>query len=153
MSRSGISADLEGIDSVGRGSRTNIGFEAVAAHNVDGPVKQAGDIFLYSDVVVDRDVGFGIDLDHDVGVAVGAVIAPRARAEQGGMGHAALAQGAFVFPQPVKDILPVHDLIHIKKAGRTHGPIFDRTSPRNARYWASSLARAALSNIAPPACL
>jgi hypothetical protein len=35
-----VSGDLEGIDRVSGRRRTNVGFQAVAAHHIDGAIKQ-----------------------------------------------------------------------------------------------------------------
>src|SRR5215468_4846957 len=110
MSRSGVSAGLERIDGIGRCGGTHIWFEAVAAHDIDGSIEQASDILLQANIVVNRDVGFGINLDHDVGVAVGAIVAPRTRTEQSSMGHAARTQSTLMLPKAVKDFLSVHNL-------------------------------------------
>src|SRR5271165_4350487 len=45
-------------------------------------------------------------------------VPPRARTEQGNVTDPALAQGALVFPKPVKDFLPVHAFLHTTKAAR-----------------------------------
>src|SRR6266849_2614637 len=108
MSRRGVWTALEGIDGIGRCGGTHIRFEAVAAHDIDGPIEQAGDILLQANIVVDRDVGFGINLDHDVGVAVRAIVTPRTRAEQGSMGYTARAQSTLMLPKAIKDFLSVH---------------------------------------------
>jgi hypothetical protein len=49
----------------------------------------------------------GIDLDHNIDVAVGSIVAPRTRTEQRRVTDATRAQGAFVLPQPGKDFLTV----------------------------------------------
>src|SRR5271163_162611 len=121
MSRSGVRAESEGIDGIGRRGGTDIGFQAVAAYDVNGAVEQAGNVLLQAHIVVNRDAGVGINLNHDVGVAVGAVVAARARTEQRGMRHTARAQSALVLPQPLKDFLPVHDELYT-----TNWPCRDR---------------------------
>jgi hypothetical protein len=65
----------------------------------------------------------GIEFDHDVGVAFGPLIAPRARTKQCGMSYAPRArtkqcgmsyapraQRGFIFRQPVYDLFTVHGL-------------------------------------------
>ena len=48
------------------------------------------------------------DLDHDGDVAVRAIIAPRPRAEQGGMTRPSPSQSALVMPEPVQNVPLVH---------------------------------------------
>ena len=105
MSRSDVSVVLERIDGIGRCGGTDIRFEAVAAHDIDGPVEQAGDIFLQTNIIVDRDMGLGVNFDHDVGIAVGAAIPPRTRTKQRSVGYATHAQRALMLAKPVKDFL------------------------------------------------
>ena len=86
------------------------GLKPVAVDHVNGPVKKSGNVAFESDIVINGHVGLGVNLNHNVGVAVGAIVAARARTEQGGMGNPAFAQGALVVAKPVKDFLPVHAL-------------------------------------------
>jgi len=53
-------------------------------------------------IIIDvlHDLRFG--LNHNVDIAVGSVIATRARTKQGGMGHAPRAQGSLILPKTVK---------------------------------------------------
>src|SRR3954452_21608139 len=83
MSRSERSSALEGIDRIGNGSRTEVGLQAVAAHNIDRPVEQARDVLLQSYVVEHRNMRLRIDLEHDVDIAAGPVLTPRDGTEQG----------------------------------------------------------------------
>ena len=48
------------------------------------------------------------NLDHNINIAIWAVITPRARAEQCRMSNATFSQGVFVLPQAIKNILFVH---------------------------------------------
>jgi hypothetical protein len=109
MSRRAVSGDLEGIDRISGRRRTNIGFQAVAAHHIDRTIKQTGNILFESCVIENRDVSLGINLDHNVGIAVRTVIAAYTRPEKSGMRDAALAQGGLVFPKFRKDFLSVHN--------------------------------------------
>jgi hypothetical protein len=56
--------------------------QPLPVHNINAPLKQAGDIVLDPDILVNTDRRIGIDLDHDVGVAVGPVVAACTRTEQ-----------------------------------------------------------------------
>jgi len=75
MSRSEVTAGTECIVGISRRDRTDIRFETVAAHHVNRAVEQAGYIRLQAHVIINRDAGFGIDVNHGAGVAVGAVVA------------------------------------------------------------------------------
>src|ERR1700761_8089955 len=110
MSRSAESGDLEGIDRVSGCGRPNIRLQAVAAHHIDRAIKQTGDVLLQARIIENGDVSGGIDLDHDVGVAVGAVIAAYTRTEKRSMSDTARPQGGFVFPKLRKDLPSVHVL-------------------------------------------
>src|SRR5271168_3946768 len=111
---------LEGIDRIPRRGGTDMGFQSLAVDHVNAAVEQARDMALQTHIVVNRHGGFRcwVDVDHDIGVAVGAVIAARARTEQGGMRDAACAQVALVLAKPVKDLLPVHTVPHTTKGAR-----------------------------------
>jgi hypothetical protein len=73
-----------------------MGLESVAAYHVDGAIEQAGNIFFQTDVIEHGHARLGINLDHDIEVAVGPVLAAYDRAEHGGMTDAARPQGALV---------------------------------------------------------
>src|SRR5450432_79054 len=89
MSRKAVSSDLEGIDRVSRRGRTDMGFEAVAVHYIDGTIKQACDVFLEAGIVEHGEMRFWIDVDHDVDVAVRTALAACHRAEHSRPAHAA----------------------------------------------------------------
>lgn len=74
-----------------------------------GPAKRLS-IFLETDVVIDADPRLGIDLDHDVDVAIGPVVAARHRAEQSGAAHAARPQRRFRSAQNGKSFITIHSL-------------------------------------------
>src|SRR5271169_245801 len=101
-------AGSESIDGIGRRGRPDVGLEALATNDIDRAVEEFCNVILERDVFIDADAGGGIDLDHDIDVTVGAVVAPRARAEQSRVTDAARAQGGFIFPQPGKDLLTIH---------------------------------------------
>jgi hypothetical protein len=63
ISRSAVSTVLEGIDGVCGRSRTDVGFEAVTVHDIDGTIEQAGDVLLEACIVVYGKRRFRIDLD------------------------------------------------------------------------------------------
>src|SRR4029077_406229 len=107
MSRSAVSACLEGIDRVGqRGANERL--EIFLAHDVDRAVEQARDILFYRDIFEYADICFGLDFDHDVDIAAGTIIAARHRSEQRGATHAAHAQAAFVLSQDRKGVVCIH---------------------------------------------
>src|SRR5260221_6549695 len=102
MSRRAVSSDLEGIDRVSRRGRTDIGFEAVAAHYVDGTIKQACDVFLEAGIVEHGEMRLWIDVDHDVDIAVRTARAACHRAEHSRPAHAARAEIRFESTQGFK---------------------------------------------------
>src|ERR1700735_2502631 len=82
MSCRGVDAASEGINSIARGGRANVGVESVAAYNINGAVEQPCDVILKRDIFKDANRRCRIDFDHDVDVAVRPVVAASARAEQ-----------------------------------------------------------------------
>src|SRR6266404_919194 len=108
MSRSAVSAGLEGIDRVSRRGGTDIGFETVAVHHVDGTIKQARDVILQARIVENGEMRLRIDLDHDVDIAVRTAVAPRHRAEHSRPAHAARAKTRFGSAQGLKGFAAVH---------------------------------------------
>jgi len=52
----------------------------------------------------------GVDIDQEVDIAVGAIVAAHPLTEQSGMSYATLAQGLLVLPKAVENLLPVHCL-------------------------------------------
>jgi hypothetical protein len=96
---------LESVRRIRCGGRTDVGFQTFAIDDIDGSVKEAGDMLLKPDIILDGDVGLGIDFDHDVGVAVGSIVASRSRAKQRCTRHAARAQVTLVLPETVKNLL------------------------------------------------
>jgi hypothetical protein len=57
-----------------------------------------------------------INFDHDIYIAAGPAVAARTRAKEGGVAHAARAQGGFVLPQFGDDLLFVYKSYHINPA-------------------------------------
>jgi hypothetical protein len=110
-------SDLESIDRIAFSVRPDIWYQSLAVNYVDARRKHVLDEVDDTDILEHADGGVVRDLNHDVDIAIGSLLTPSDGTEQGGMCHPALTQGAFVFPQPVKDFLPVHVLIHITKAG------------------------------------
>src|SRR5216684_3718193 len=108
MSRSAAVAALESIDGVGRGGGADVRLETVTVYNVNGAVEQTGNVVFQTGVVENGDVRRRIKFKHDVDVAVGPVVAPRPRAEQGRVTDATGAQGWLVFPKLGEDLLTVH---------------------------------------------
>ena len=82
---------LEGIDGIIFGARPDMLFHGKANGYVDAGRKGFLDDMNDADLVKKAHtlVGFGIDLDHHVDVAVGAFLGTRGRTEQGSLGHAA----------------------------------------------------------------
>src|ERR1700722_2475250 len=99
---------LERIDRLAVGCRSDEGFEAASVRNVDRLGKQALDELRQTDIAPQAHRS---DLHENVDVAVGAVIAPRARAKHRGVAHAAFAQGGLMFTKPGED------------GGFVHGPV------------------------------
>src|SRR5829696_2188101 len=102
ISRRAASAGLKGINGVGRCSGTDIGLERVPAHDVGGTVKEASDVFFQAGIIEDGNARVGVDLEHDVNVAVGPVVAACARAKQRRPAYSARAQIAFITAQDGK---------------------------------------------------
>src|SRR5437588_11413661 len=96
ISSSAATVGLKGIDGVRRHGRPDMRLQSVAAYHVDGAIEQAGNIFFQTDVVEHSHARLGINLDHDIEVAIGPVLAASNRAEHGGMTDAARPQGALV---------------------------------------------------------
>src|SRR3979490_539758 len=99
---------LEGIDRVSRRGGTDIGFEAVAVHHVDGTSKQARDVILEARIVEHGDMRLRIDLDHDVDIAVRTPVAARHRAKHSRAAHSARAEIRFASTQGLKSFAAVH---------------------------------------------
>src|SRR5271163_2297436 len=111
LSQSRIASDLESIDGVGRDGWPDVGLQPLPVHNINPPLKQAGDIFLDPDILVNTDRRIGTDLDHYVGIAVRPVVAAGTRTEQRRVSDTARTQSRCVLPQLSDDLLPVHILI------------------------------------------
>src|SRR5450756_2770470 len=75
------SFDLEGIDRVCRHGGANVGFERLAIDDIDRTGKKAGDVILQTHIGIDVLDGVGRNVDHDVDIAVGAIVATRSRSE------------------------------------------------------------------------
>ena len=75
---------LEGKNGLAFRRGADMGFQGLPVDDVNGAVEQAGDGPLQAHIVVDRQRRFGINVDQDVGIAVGAIVAARSRTEQGG---------------------------------------------------------------------
>src|ERR1700722_9340430 len=101
-------ARTESINRVTLRAGTNLRLQVGTVGDIDPGRKQILKIVFDADILEQVDIRLGCDLDHDVDVAVRALVATRVRSEQGRMRDAALTQGALVFPQPVDDLLPVH---------------------------------------------
>ena len=78
MSRSAAIAASKRIDGVGRDGWANVRLQPFPTHHVDRAVEQTGDIVLQAGVVENRNMGSGIEFNHNVDVAVGPVVATRA---------------------------------------------------------------------------
>jgi hypothetical protein len=65
-------------------------------YDIDRPLKQSGDVFLDPDILIDADWRVRVDLDHDIRVAVGPVVAACALAKQRRVHHATRTQGGLV---------------------------------------------------------
>src|SRR6266403_2451581 len=102
------SEDLERIHRIALRDGADKRFQCVACDHIDRLAKEFGDIVLKPNIGVDVPNGLGIDIDHEIDIAVWTIVAAHPRTEQGGMGHAALTQGAFVLPKSVENLLSVH---------------------------------------------
>jgi hypothetical protein len=114
-------------------------------------IKQTGDVLLEARIIENGDVCSGIDLDHDVGVAVGAVIAAHTRTEKCGTSDTARPQGGFVFPKLRKDLLSVHFFVTPKAARRTLKNTVQGRWSRRPAY--TPLAQHSKRDTLPPATL
>src|SRR5271168_1564435 len=100
LSRISIKAScalLESINGFTLGAGPDKRFQSLAIRHVDRHGKQLFDILDDARVVEKAYVGVRIDLNHNVDIAVGTLLAPGPRTKQVGMSYPALAQGAFVF--------------------------------------------------------
>ena len=86
----------------------NVRLKPVTVDNINRAVEQTGYVIFEAGVINNSDVGRRININHDVDVAIGPVIAACTRAEQGSVIDTPRAQRRFVFPQPGKDFLTVH---------------------------------------------
>src|SRR3954452_24230996 len=108
MSRRAVWAVSEGIDGIGRRGWTHRGFQAIAVHHIDGTVEEACDVILEPDVVVDREVGLGVEFQHDVDVTVGPIVAASDRTENGSATNPASTQIVLAAAKRLKGFVPVH---------------------------------------------
>src|SRR5438270_8786985 len=92
MSMSAARTALECIDGFGERCWPDIMFQSGAIDDIHRPMEEAGYIFFDAYIVPEVWICLGIEFQHDVDVALGAVVAPGGRAEQRHMGDAALAQ-------------------------------------------------------------
>src|SRR4051794_15102277 len=81
--------------------------EALAVDHVNAPIEQAGDVAFQADVLIDRYVDVGINVDKNIRDAVRPAVAACARAEQRGANDAACAKLGFVGPQAGDDVVLV----------------------------------------------
>src|SRR5438105_412045 len=103
-----MSGCSECIDRVGHRLGTNVGFEPLAAYDVDGLIEKSCNVFLEFHIIENRDAGVRIEFDHDVDIAIRAVVTTSHRAEQGSMLDPAPAQGRFKASQGLKGFRAVH---------------------------------------------
>src|SRR5579863_2765118 len=108
MSRSAVSAALERIDGIVSGGGADVRLEAVAVHDIDGAVEQARNVILEPRIVEHGQMGVGIDLDHDIDVAVRTRLAPRNRAENGRAADATGAQIRFGSAKGLDGLASIH---------------------------------------------
>src|SRR5882724_1136872 len=116
MSRRAVTTGLEGIDRVSGRGGTDMGFETVAVHHVDGTIKQARDVILEASIVEHGEMRLRIDFDHDVDIAVRTAVAARHRAEHSRPPHAARAEISFGSTQGFKGFAAVHKSKHNTKS-------------------------------------
>jgi len=83
--------------------------ESVAVHDIHRSIEEPGDVILERGVTIDGHAPLGIALDHNVGIAVGAVIVPRPRAEQRGECYATGTQRSLLLPQPGDDVVTIYE--------------------------------------------
>src|SRR5271165_1505963 len=83
-------------------------FQRFARDHIDRIAEEFGDIVLEPDIGIDVLNGLGIDIDQEIDIAIGSIVATHPRTEQGSMGDATLTQRVFVLPKPVNNLLPVH---------------------------------------------
>ena len=81
MSRNALSPASERINRVCNRRWPDVRLQTVAADDINRLIKQFRDVILERDILVDADSRRRIDLDHDIDVALGPVIATRAGPE------------------------------------------------------------------------
>src|SRR4030088_290813 len=142
----GFYPGLKGIDRVSRRGGTDIGFEAVAVHHVDGTINQARDVILEASIVEHGEMRLRIDLDHDVDVAAGTAVAARHRAEHSRTANGARAEITFGSTQGFKGFATVHEARHSTKS-RSAGEIGALRLSRTLEASEDLCGRAALQHL------
>jgi hypothetical protein len=98
---------------------TDIRLQAITAYNVDGTFKQTGNVFFQPDVIVNGNAGGRVNVNYNVEPLSRAVIATRTRAKERSVNQTEPTQVVLVFPQTVKDLLPVHTSYMPQKSGKS----------------------------------
>src|SRR5258707_11737526 len=98
----------EGIERIPHCRRAQMGLEGGAIDDVNRALKQADNVIPQSHVIENGDVRLGINVDDDVEVAVGTVLAARDRPEDSGVANAARTQVAFMAGEGSDGIPRVH---------------------------------------------
>ena len=91
-----------------RRRRAQIGLQGLAVDHVNRSVKQSCYIILQSDIVEQSDMGIGIDIDHNIDVAIGPDFAASDGAEHGCVRNPPRAQVAFMSAKNGKRFLSIH---------------------------------------------
>src|ERR1700683_5202611 len=109
ISNSASRALLESIHSFSLGGGPNVGFQMAMVGDVDRAREQVLKVLGNIHVFPQSNRGLRRDIDQNVNVAVGAMVAARVRAEQRRMRDATRAQRDLVLPQFGDDFLAVHN--------------------------------------------
>src|SRR6266852_1916889 len=99
----------ESIDRVGGSLWSNTGFQTFAADDVDRTVEHVGDKVFHAGIVENCHDDCGIEIDQNVDIAVGTVIAARDGTEQRGMGDALRPQVGLTLLQLLYDLVACHE--------------------------------------------
>ena len=106
--RTAARSAAEGIDRVCLRTGPNAWFQGRLVHDIHGTRQQVFDQTLQTGIGKEVDRSGRVDLDQDVGVAIGARISAGAGSELGGVADASGAQRGLVFPQPGYDRVATH---------------------------------------------
>src|SRR5215469_15895541 len=111
MSQRRSPRESEGIEGISRRGGSDVRFQSLLVHDIDRAVEQRRNVFLEAHVIPDPDVSLRINLDQNIDVAVGPIVAARVRTEQSRVTDATRPQGGLVLLELGEDFLTIHNPI------------------------------------------